>query len=460
MRRSESVSVTGFGTRSGWSRIQAERIERTAATTAPIIYPPSVDPAPDVHVWDTWFLRNRDGSIAEIDGWRVVFSLTAPADRLPGKRHDVATIRYFYSRDGKRWHDGGPVFEAGNPLGSRQWAGSALYDGAGEAGDGSRSGGEIYLFYTAAGHRGESELSYRQRIAAASGGRVRVTDDEFGIAGPFDHEILLTPDGDRYETEAQSRGPIYTFRDPWFFEDPETGRTHLLFEANTPVRDRADLEDDDPSSLEFNGSIGLATSPTGDPTDWEFERPLVDAVRVNQELERPHVIYRDGRYHLFFSSHRHTFAPGLDGPDGLYGFVADSLQGEYRPLNDSGLVLTNPESAPYQAYSWLAYPHDGEILVSSFFNYYDLGSLHIDDVGSLPAEEQFSRFGGTLAPTVRLALEGDRTRVRGTLDHWQLPAGDDALPPLLTDLVDATDEQEDGTEGYDTGADSPAASAE
>ncbi|WP_254766926.1 glycoside hydrolase family 68 protein [Salinilacihabitans rarus] len=415
----------GFGARSGWSREQAERIERTPSNTAPVVYPPAADPAPDVHVWDTWFLRERDGSIAEVDGWRVIFSLTAPADCLPGKRHDVATIRYFYSRDGERWHAGGPVFEAGRALGSRQWAGSALYD----------DDGTVSLFYTAAGFRDEADLTYHQRIAVGAGGRIDADGDGLELVGPFDHEILLAADGDRYETEAQSRGMIYTFRDPWFYEDPATGETHLLFEANTPVPEGAAVADGDPARQAFNGSVGLATSPTGDPTDWVFEEPILDAVGVNQELERPHVVERDGRYHLFVSSHLHTFAPDLEGHDALYGFVADSLRGPYRPLNGSGLVLTNPANAPYQTYSWLAYEHAGELLVSSFFNYYDLGGLGIDDVGTLPGEEQLRRFGGTVAPTMRLRLDGDRTRLLGKLAHWHLPAGDDDLPPLLGDLV-------------------------
>ncbi|WP_121820598.1 glycoside hydrolase family 68 protein [Halostella salina] len=404
-----------------WTRAQAEGLARSDDVVAPVVYPPESEPvSDDVHVWDTWLLRNRDGSVATVDGYRVILSLTAPADMLPGKRHDVATIRYFYSADGTQWHDGGPVFEDGAAFGARQWAGSALLD----------DDGTVYVYYTAAGHRDAEELTYEQRIAVAGGGRVETDADGLRIAGPFDHEVILEPDGERYEREAQSRGMIYTFRDPWFFEDPETGRTYLLFEGNTPVPEGSDACGGDAERQAFNGSIGVAASPTGDPTDWELRPPLVDAVGVNQELERPHVVVRDGRYYLFFSSHDHTFAPGIDGFDGLYGFVADSLRGDYRPLNDTGLVLTNPGNAPYQAYSWMAFPHGDEILVQSFFNYYDLGGLSLDDVGHLAPEEQLRKFGGTLAPTARLGYDGDRTWVRGTLAHGRIPLGSEELPPL------------------------------
>ncbi|WP_265112233.1 glycoside hydrolase family 68 protein [Halosolutus halophilus] len=424
-----------------WTRSQAAGIERTDETVAPIVYPPDSEIDPDVHLWDTWLLRTRDGSIAEIDGYRVIFSLTAPSDLLPGTRHDVATIRYFYSSDGRNWTCGGPVFPEGTAFGSRQWAGSALYDDD-----------RLFLFYTAAGSRDEDDLSYTQRIAVGAGGRIAADENGVSIAGPFEHEILLEPDGEYYEREDQSRGMIYTFRDPWFFEDPRSGETCLLFEANTPIPDPEgeDRFDADPAALDFNGSVGIAVSPSGDPTDWTLEPPLLEGAGTNQELERPHVVVQDGSYYLFVSSHEHTFAPGITGYDALYGFVANSLRGEYAPLNDSGLVVTNPERAPFQTYSWLAYPHRDEILVSSFFNYYDLQGLSLDDVAYLPPAEQQRRFGGTLAPTLRLAAENAETRILGTLEHGHLPIADEDLPPLLSTFVDDGSGTESG-DGYDDG---------
>ena len=404
-----------------WSVSAASELRRTPATVAPIVYPPEERVGDDFHLWDTWLLRERDGTLATPGGVRVVFALTAPDDLLPGKRHDAARIRCLYSRDGRRWHDAGPVFEPAAALGSRQWAGCALYEPDGE------SRGAITLYYTAAGDRGETELSYTQRIAVATGGRVAVTDGDLDVTRSWDHETLLRPDGTRYETETQSQGMIYTFRDPWFFEDPATGETHLLFEANTPVPAASAPCGGDEEARAFNGCVGIATSDGG-VTDFELGSPIFHATCVNQELERPHLVVQDGRYYLFVSSHDHTFAPGFDGFDGLYGFVADDLRGEYRPLNDTGLVVTNPANAPYQAYSWLAYPHESELLVTSFFNYYDLQGRSLDDVAGLSSAEQFRRFGGTLAPTLRVGLDGDRSRLRGTLDHGHLPLPSESLP--------------------------------
>ena len=421
----------GFRARAGWTREQAAGIERTNETVAPVFYPPETDRIPDHHIWDTWFLRTREGTLAEVDGYRVCFSLTAPSDLLPGKRHDVAAIRAFYSPDGRSWHDGGAVFESA--LGQRQWAGSALYDD-----------GAVYLFYTAAGEDGAADLTYTQRIVGAGGGTIH-TDDGFDLRGPWTHHELLTPDGERYEREAQSRGMIYTFRDPWFFEDPATGETWLLFEANSPVPDDSDVCGGDASQQAYNGSVGIAHSPSGDPLEWELSDPLLDAVGVNQELERPHVVYRDGRYYLFVSSHLHTFAPGLSGFDALYGFVAEDLRGEYVPLNDAGLVVTNPANAPFQAYSWMAFPHDGEVLVQSFFNYFDFAGDTLDEIAHLPESEQMRRFGGTLSPTLRLDIGGKESRILGKLGHWEVPMAGESLPPTERRLSGRADE---GGGGY------------
>jgi len=399
-----------------WTRKQAADLTLSAATVAPEISPPIERIDDDLHIWDTWLLRERDGRMADVGGYRVFFALTAPADVLPGKRHDVAAIRYFYSRDGRSWTSDGTVFDPEEAFGSRQWAGSALYDD-----------GEVYAFYTAAGRASAPELTYEQRVAVAGGGRVRTDADGVHIDGPWSHEVLFDPDGVRYERAGQGQGMIYTFRDPWFFEDP-AGETCLLFEANLPIPEGSAACGGDREMQSFNGCVGLAVSPTGDPTDWVVEGPLLHGACVNQELERPHVLARDGQYYLFVDSHGFTFAPGLDGYEALYGFVADDLRGDYRPLNGGGVVVANPSSAPHQAYSWLVYPHADGLLVTSFLNYHSLGGMHIDEVGDLPEVEQQAHFGGTLAPTLRLDVEGDQTRLTGQLDPGHLPRHDGPLP--------------------------------
>jgi levansucrase len=77
----------------------------------------------------------------------------------------------------------------------------------------------------------------------------------------------------------------------------------------------------------------------------------------------------------------------------------------------------------------MAFAHEEEVLVQSFLNYHDFAGDSLDAIADLPEAEQRDRFGGTLAPTLRLAVDGDRTRLRGTLDAWRIPTPDEPLPP-------------------------------
>ncbi|MBX0359530.1 glycoside hydrolase family 68 protein [Halobacillus sp. Nhm2S1] len=404
-----------------WSRQEASQIERTDDNTAPYISQEEIDQmAPNHWVWDTWPLRNRDGSVATVKGYKVIFALTAPDDVLPGKRHDMATIRYFYSKNGQDWKMGGEAFDTTDAYGSRQWAGSAMVE----------DDGSIHLFYTATGRKGNEQLTYEQRLALANG-EMEVTKDGIEFSD-WSHDIILTPDGEYYQTEAQSEGGIlYSFRDPWFFEDKHTGETYITFEGNSAgqasdqVCQPRNIGDESfqqtheapDGSAEFNGNVGLAVSKSEDLTEWEALPPVLEADCVNQQLERPHFVMKGNQYYLFVDSHKFTFAPGIQGPDGLYGFTADSLYGNYEPLNGSGLVVANPEDNPFQAYSWIVLPN-GKVI--SFINFVELGDVSLVDVGSQPESFQYEHFGGTLAPTLKLKINKNQTQIIKELDDGRI----------------------------------------
>ncbi|WP_345243195.1 glycoside hydrolase family 68 protein [Pontibacillus salipaludis] len=403
-----------------WTHQEASKIERDSSNTAPLIEKEEIEQmAPNHWVWDTWPLRNKDGSVAKVNGYKVIFALTAPDDVLPGKRHDIATIRYFYSKNGQDWKMGGEAFDPEQAYGSRQWAGSAMVED-----------GNIHLFYTATGRKGEDGITYEQRLALANG---EMTVSKDGISfSDWSHDIILEPQGEYYQTEEQSEGGIlYSFRDPWYFEDPKTGEEYITFEGNSAgqaseqtcqPRNIGDEQYQGSTEVSneasaYNGNVGLAKLDSDDYTEWETLPPVLEADCVNQQLERPHFVMKGNQYYLFVDSHKFTFSPGIEGPDGLYGFTADSLYGNYEPLNESGLVVANPEDNPFQAYSWIVLPNGNVI---SFVNYIDLGDVSLKEVGAQPVDFQYEHFGGTLAPTLKLSIHKDETRIVNELQYGKV----------------------------------------
>jgi levansucrase len=377
-----------------WSRAQALKVMRDPTNTKPRIPPDFPVMSDDVWVWDTWPLTNLNTRPVRYKGWHVIFSLTAPRTVPFGDRHWWARIGYFYSRDGSSWRYGGHLFPRRSPFGSREWAGSAVI-----------VGNQVNAFYTASGGDGNEpgeRANPLQRLAHASG-RIHADDDGVWFTGFRNHRIIAEPEGRMYQTLEQSQaGPIiYAFRDPFVFRDPADGQVYLLFEGNSggeagthtcgprelgPVPPGHQVP---PESRFYTGNIGLAEARGANLRRWRLLPPLLSANCVNQQTERPHLVIEDGQYYLFTISHTFTFAPGLTGPDGLYGFIGPSLRSDYDPLNASGLVLGNPADAPVQQYSEYVMPN---WLVESF-------------IDTLPGEI----FGGTLAPTLEIKPDGAST---------------------------------------------------
>lgn len=382
-----------------WTREDVSKIKMNEENTAPVINKEELEElSEDFLVWDTWPLQDRNGHPAVVNGHKVIFALTVPSDVIPGKRHDTAEIRYFYAKDGKSWQLGGRLFDDGKALGSRQWAGSAMID----------KDGKVHIFYTATGRKNEKKLTYEQRLATATADII-TTNASVAFKNWSDHKIILEPDGEYYQTESQSNQgeSSYAFRDPYFFQDPKSGQEYILFEANSAgtLSERACQPD---SSKPYNASIGIAKASSDSLTEFEALPPLLEANCVNDELERPSIIVKGNQYYLFAKTHHEKFAPGLDAPEGLYGFVSGSLFGGYKPLNGSGLVISNPKDNPYQAYSWMVMPNG---TVISFVNYVHVEGKDIQQIGEQTPDYQKDHFGGMLAPSLKISMADDKTRI-------------------------------------------------
>ncbi|MFD2135505.1 glycoside hydrolase family 68 protein [Novosphingobium resinovorum] len=114
--------------------------------------------AENLDVWDAWPLASMHGIPVRWRGGELWFALAAPAFDDPEERHGAARIHHFHRIDGQFRHIGA-TFEEGFTPGSREWSGSALFED-----------GVVTLYFTAAGERGETEPTFRQRIFACTTG--------------------------------------------------------------------------------------------------------------------------------------------------------------------------------------------------------------------------------------------------------------------------------------------------
>jgi levansucrase len=324
-------------------------------------------------VWDAWPVQERNGSPHRLpNDAELWMALGAPKFPDPDERHGHARI-HLILRSGESWRHLGQAMPERLSPGSREWSGSAVVN---------CNGTVVTLYFTAAGRKGESPLSFEQRIFSAQANLTYV-DGLPELSGWCGVEEIVVRDPAFYMSTAngpQGVGKIKAFRDPAYFHDPADGAEYLFFAASCAN-----------SASEYNGVVGIARRNPANGS-WQTLPPLVTAVGLNNELERPHVIMHGGRYYLFWSTQRHVFDPASAiGPTGLYGMVSHSLLVGWQPINGTGLVFANPPEAPAQAYSWFVLP---DLSVTSF----------IDDW----AGGNERSFGGTFAPFVNIWIS-DRT---------------------------------------------------
>ena len=114
------------------------------------------------------------------------------------------------------------------------------------------------------------------------------------------------------------------------------------------------------------------------------------------------------KYYLFTISHRTTFAAGMDGPDGVYGFVGNGIRSDFKPMNwGSGLVLGNPTDLNQAAGSdFDPNPLQNPRAFQSYSHYVMPGGLVESFIDTVE-----NRRGGALAPTVQINISGQNTAI-------------------------------------------------
>ena len=371
-----------------WTAECVADIARFPLPEAPLIAECDVLPVSADHdLWDVWPLQSLDGSVAEIAGGQLWMILSAPKMDDPGMRHDVARTRLLMHRDGA-WLDCGLLFPDNLNPGAREWSGAARIE---------PGTNRVIAYFTATGRRGAKGRSFEQRLFQTSG-RLDLTGTMPSITDWSTPRLLTDNDGAHYVDLAIDQGVpgnIRGFRDPYWLRDPADGLDYILF-TGSKAR----------SPHTHNGVIGLARATTGRDL-FELIPPIISADGVCNELERPHVVIRGGLYYVFWSSQSSVFAPGAPaGPTGLYGMVGASLTGPFEPLNGTGLVISNPVAEPRQAYCWQVLD---TLEVISFIDHWGLNGR---DIFAEPALQR-QQFGGTIAPMLKIELEGNKSRLLG-----------------------------------------------
>ena len=369
-----------------WSQAILAQIKPDPARFAPIITETDAAPIlPDLDLWDMWPLADAHGIKAPIRFAQGIgtfwFALAAPQCPDPIDRHGLARIRLL-GQVGASWIDCGNALPDGFAPGSREWSGSALL---------SADGVTVNLFFTAAGTRDEPVLTVQQRLFHTQG-----TLDHSGphpkiTAWQPAREIVTADDQTSLKIPAEPGlpGKIKAFRDPGYFCNPADGKTYLVFAASIKAAQAGTC-----------GAIGLAVARDASLDHWDLLPPIITAIGVTDELERPHLLYRDNLYYLFWSTQNQVFAPdGPSGPTGLYGMVSQNLTGPYQPLNHDSLIIANPPSEPFQAYSWWVMG-DGSVI--SFIDYWGLQGRTLADHPDLIRRQ----FGGVPALVLHLTLDG------------------------------------------------------
>ncbi len=130
-------------------------------------------------------------------------------------------------------------------------------------------------------------------------------------------------------------------------------------------------------------------------------KPLIVSNTVTDEIERPNIFKKDGKWYLFTSTRGSKMTiDGIDGKDiYMLGYVANSLTGPYKPLNKTGIVL-HQDLDPYDitwtyAHYAIPQPESDNVVITSY----------------MTNRGYFKDHKSTFAPSFSLNIEGPNTAV-------------------------------------------------
>ncbi|MED4224573.1 glycoside hydrolase family 68 protein [Neobacillus cucumis] len=397
----------------------------------------------DLDVWDSWPLQNADGTAANYHGYHIVFALAGDP-----KNSNDTSIYLFYQKVGDTsidsWKNAGRVFKDSDKdipndpylkYQTQEWSGSATLT----------NDGQVRLFYT--DYSGSIEDggtdAGNQIISTAQVNLSQPDAATLKVDGVSDHKSVFDGgDGTVYQNIQQFidegkwiSGDNHTLRDPHYVED--NGHKYLVFEANTGTTDGYQGDQSFNNKAYYGGSniffqnekkkllespkkqiASLANGALGivelndDYTVKSVMKPLIASNTVTDEIERANIFKMNNKWYLFTDSRGSKMTiDGINDKDVyMLGFVADSLKGPFKPLNETGLVLNmnlDPADLTF-TYSHFAIPQPegNNVVITSYMT----------NRGFYPDKHS------TFAPSFLLNIKGSNTSVvqNSILEQGQL----------------------------------------
>ena len=281
--------------------------------------------------WDPWILKDDDI-------YRLYYLAGAKVVDPRAPWWTEASIYGAISNDLKHWQDVGAILEPDptNPLESQRMLAGSTY----------KENGIYYLFYSAAG----KDDMWNEEIG------VSLSTDAIHWERQSNHPLFVNLDErDRWYGKynfIENGGTIAHrhWRDPYIVKEEQTGNYYMFICAASKEL----------AATQFCGCIALAVAKSiGGPYTIlpPACMPKFDCTSesIYTEIERPQVIYQNGKYHLFFSCWPHRINPKWLKQFGseritqssLYWYIADEITGPFKAVSEKPIVMGSEKTGMY-----------------------------------------------------------------------------------------------------------------
>lgn len=259
-------------------------------------------------LWDCWLIK--------VNNEFHVFYLQAIPTENSDDRHDNAvSIGHAVSDDLTHWKELPTALEKGD---ADAWDNLALWTGCVIEKD-----KQYFMFYT--GRNKNADKKWIQKIGLA------VSDDLISWKKITQNPILEANGFYPIDNRKNKLNKIGAWRDPFVFFDDESKKYFMTITAR-----------DKKFGREFNGCAALAEST--DLLNWKLLPPIFSP-GIYDEIETTQLIYHKGFYYLFFSTQASNYHPDFADKrgsfSGLHCYYSENIYGDYRPVNENGVVLGN-----------------------------------------------------------------------------------------------------------------------